>query len=113
MNDRPSLLKNTGTRQNAVAIRLTGTKSNRSAIGARCMIEAGGHKQIADVISGGSYYSQSSLTLYFGLGKTDKIDRIEVRWPSGQKQTWSSLGANRLLDLTEGAEAVRERAFTR
>jgi hypothetical protein len=113
MNDRPSLLKNTGPRQNAVAIRLTGMKSNRSAIGARCMVEAGGHKQIADVVSGGSYYSQNSLTLYFGLGKTDKIDRIEVRWPSGQKQTWSSLEANRILDLTEGSDTVKGRPFAR
>jgi hypothetical protein len=113
MNEHPSLLKNVSPRQNGIAIRLTGTKSNRSAIGARCMLEAGGRKQIAEVASGGSYYSQSSLTLYFGLGKADKVDRVEVSWPSGQKQTWSSLGANRILDLTEGADTVRERPFTR
>src|SRR5439155_18847710 len=113
MNDRPALLKNVGPRQNAVAIRLTGTRSNRSAIGARCTIEAGGRKQIADVVSGGSYYSQSALTLHFGLGKADKIDRIEVNWPAGGKQVWSSLGANRVFDITEGADAVRERPFER
>src|SRR5207244_1444096 len=64
MNDRPTLLKNEGPRQNAVAILLEGTRSNRSAIGARCTIEAGGRKQIADVTGGGSYYSQSAFTLY-------------------------------------------------
>ena len=74
MNDRPSLLKNTGPGQNSVAITLTGTKSNRSAIGARVTIEAGGRKQVAEVVGGGSYYSQSALTLYFGLAKSEKID---------------------------------------
>ncbi|HEY3840143.1 MAG TPA: CRTAC1 family protein, partial [Bryobacteraceae bacterium] len=63
MNDKPTLLKNVGQRQNAIAITLTGTKSNRSAIGARCTVETGGRKQIAEVVSGGSYFSQNSFTL--------------------------------------------------
>ena len=50
MNERPALLKNTGPRQNAIAITLTGTRSNRSAIGARCTIEAGGRRQMAEVV---------------------------------------------------------------
>jgi hypothetical protein len=111
MNDRPALLKNVGARQNAIAITLTGTRSNRSAIGARCTIEAGGRKQIADVIGGGSYYSQSSLTLYFGVGKAEKIDRIEVRWPAGGKQSWSAIAPNRTLFITEGKEQFVERPF--
>src|SRR5450432_2894949 len=89
MNDRPSVLKNMGPRRNAVAIALQGTKSNRSAIGARCMVEAGGRKQIGEVMSGGSFYSQNSMTLYFGLGSADKIDRITVRWPAGTTQSWA------------------------
>jgi hypothetical protein len=111
MNDRPTLLKNIGPRQNAIAITLTGTRSNRSAIGARCTIEAGGRRQIADVGSGGSYYSQNSLTLYFGIGKAEKIDRIEVRWPAGGKQSWSSIVPNRTVHITEGSEQFTERAF--
>jgi len=79
MNDKPTMLKNAGPRQHAIAITLTGTRSNRSAIGARCTVEAGGRKRIAEVVSGGSYFSQNSFTLYFGLGKSDKADRIEVR----------------------------------
>ena len=113
MNDKPSLLKNTGPRQNAVAITLTGTKSNRSAIGARCTVDAGGRKQIADVVSGGSYYSQNSLTLYFGLGKSAKIDRIEVRWPSGDTQVWSDVAANRTVELTEGSEKVASKTWVK
>ncbi len=108
MNDRPSVLKNLGPRRNAVAIALSGTLSNRSAIGARCLVESGGRKQIGEVMSGGSYYSQNSMTLYFGLGSADKIDRIEVRWPSGSTQVWRDLAANRTLILTEGNDSVRD-----
>jgi hypothetical protein len=111
MNDKPTVLKNVGPRQNAIAISLTGTKSNRSAIGARCMIEAGGRKQIAEVVSGGSYFSQNSFTLYFGLGKAEKVDRIEVRWPSGETQSWSGVEGNRTIRLTEGREGIAGRGW--
>src|SRR4051812_32150794 len=111
MNERPTLLKNVGARQNAIAIRLTGTKSNRSAIGARCTVEVGGRKQMADVVSGGSYYSQSDFTLYFGVGKAEKIERVEVRWPTGAKQAWTAVAANRTLHITEGNAKLEERAF--
>jgi hypothetical protein len=107
MNDKPTLLKNVGPRQNAIAITLTGTRSNRSAIGARCTVQAGGRKQIAEVVSGGSYFSQNSFTLYFGLGKSDKLDRIEVRWPAGETQTWPGTSANRSIELTEGTETIK------
>ncbi len=101
MNEKPTLLKNTGPKQNAIAIHLIGKQSNRSAIGARCTIEAGGHKHTQEVVSGGSYLSQSSFTLHFGLAKADKVDRVEVRWPMGETQTWTSVSANRTIELTE------------
>jgi hypothetical protein len=113
MNEKPTLLKNTGPRQNAIAITLTGTRSNRSAIGARCTVEAGGRKQIAEVVSGGSYFSQNSSTLYFGLGKSDKVDRIEVRWPAGQSEKWPGMPANRTVGLTEGSEKIASHAWAR
>jgi hypothetical protein len=90
---------------------LTGTRSNRSAIGARCTIEAGGRKQIAEVVSGGSYFSQNSLTLYFGLGKSAQVDSIEVRWPAGETQAWPAAAANRTLVLTEGRETMTTHAW--
>jgi enediyne biosynthesis protein E4 len=113
MNEKPTLLKNVGPRQNAIAIALTGTKSNRSAIGARCTVEAGGRKQMADVVSGGSYFSQNSLTLYFGLGKAAKVDRLEVRWPAGETQVWMDVAANGTVGLTEGSSKVVSRAWVR
>jgi len=113
MNDKPTLLKNVGLRQNAIAITLTGTRSNRSAIGARCTVEAGGRRQIAEVVSGGSYFSQNSFTLYFGLGKSEKADRIVVRWPAGETQAWTGVSANRTISLTEGSETVASRAWVK
>ncbi len=111
MNDKPTLLKNTGARQNSIAIALTGTHSNRSAIGARCTVEAGGRKQIAEVVGGGSFYSQNSLTLYFGLGKSAKVDRIEVRWPLGETETWRDVAPNRTIELREGDEKMTTRGW--
>jgi len=113
MNDKPTLLKNVGPRQNAIAITLTGTRSNRSAIGASCTVEAGGRKQMAAVVSGGSFFSQNSFTLYFGLGGAEKLDRIEVRWPAGETQAWTGVAANRTVELTEGSPAVAGRAWVK
>jgi hypothetical protein len=111
MNDKPTLLKNVGPRQNAIAIKLTGTLSNRSAIGALCTVEAGGRRQIAEVVSGGSYFSQNSFVLYFGLGKSEKVDRIEVRWPAGDRQAWPGTPANRTIELIEGSQTVASHAW--
>ncbi|HLH17553.1 MAG TPA: CRTAC1 family protein [Bryobacteraceae bacterium] len=109
MNATPSLLKNTGARQNFLSVALTGTQSNRSAIGARVTVEAGGGRQVDEVMSGGSFYSQNEMALYFGLGQASAADRIEVRWPSGKVQTWRNVAANRRLAITEGEEEVRPR----
>jgi hypothetical protein len=111
MNEKPALLKNTGPRQNAIALALTGARSNRSAIGARCTVEVNGRKQIADVVSGGSYYSQSAFTLYFGVGKATRVDRIEVRWPSGEKQSWTDVTVNQTIHITEGREQFKSAPF--
>jgi enediyne biosynthesis protein E4 len=111
MNDRPSVLKNVGPRQNALAVRLTGTVSNRSAIGARIAVEVAGHRQMAEVMSGGSYFSQSSFTQYFGVGKAGKVDRVEVRWPNGAVQKWIDVQVNRTILLTEGREPFEQKPF--
>ena len=107
MNQAPALLKNRGTHRNGVAVRLTGTKSNRDAIGARVTVEARGRRQIQEVASGGSYFSQNSMTLYFGLGAAESVDRIEVAWPGGEVQRWGPVVAGRTLLLTEGSDAVK------
>ncbi len=111
MNQVPSVLKNMGSHRNAVAIKLSGVRSNRSAVGARCTIEADGRRQIQEVMSGGSYYSQNSLTLYFGLGRSERIENMTIRWPSGTIQKWSGIAGNRTLLIREDSEEVKSKPW--
>jgi hypothetical protein len=108
MNAEPSLLRNDAPRQNWITVKLTGVKSNRSAIGARVTVEAAGHRQIDEVMSGGSFYSQNDLALHFGLGKATVIDRLAVRWPSGEAQEWKKVAANHRLAIVEGNPTIAE-----
>jgi enediyne biosynthesis protein E4 len=103
MNSTPSLLKNLGPRQNFLSVALAGTKSNRSAIGARVTVQTPGRRQIDEVMSGGSYYSQNDMALYFGLGKAVVVDRLEIRWPSGEVQEWKGVPANQSVLIKEGS----------
>jgi hypothetical protein len=88
--------------RNWAALQLTGVASNRSAIGARVTLTAGGATQVSEVRGGGSYYSQNDLRQHFGLGAATSIDRVQVRWPTGREEVWTSVEINRLVTLTEG-----------
>ncbi len=101
MSERPTVLKNEGPRQNWIRIELIGTRSNRSAIGARVTVEAGGRKQLDEVRAGGSYYSQHELPLHFGLGPVAKPDRVLIEWPSGAREEIKAPKANETLRVTE------------
>ena len=102
MSEPPSLLKNeTPGANHWLKLKLTGTKSNRSAIGARVFLTAGGRRQRQEVLSQSSFYSQSDLRLHFGLGTASTAD-VEIRWPSGLTEFHSGLTANRIVALTEG-----------
>ena len=106
MNSTPSLLKNQGPHQNFLSVALAGAKSNRSAIGARVTVQSAGRRHIDEVMSGGSYYSQNDMTLYFGLGKASVVDRLEIRWPSGAVQEWKDIAVNQRLIITEGSSKL-------
>ncbi len=84
------------------ALQLVGVTSNRSAIGARVKLTAGGATQVGEVRGGGSYYSQNDLRVHFGLGGAASIDRVEVRWPGGREELWTGVETNRVVTLTEG-----------
>jgi enediyne biosynthesis protein E4 len=101
MNDAPSLLKNDGRHGHFLNLQLTGTKSNRSAIGARATLSVAGRRMTDEVMSGGSYYSQSSLTLHFGLGDAAAVDGIEIRWPNGAMQKIGKIAADQLVKISE------------
>ncbi len=85
-----------------VKVRLRGTTSNRDGLGATVRVKSGGTTltQFQDGKSG--YLSQSALPLYFGLGDAERVDSIEVLWPSGRKQTVTSgLATNKLIEVVE------------
>jgi hypothetical protein len=102
--ERPSLLKQrTKPPGNWALLQLVGTRSNRSAIGARVRLTAGGMTQLDEVRSGGNFASQNDLRLHFGLAQAQKIDTLEIQWPSGQKETRSDLPVNQVIVLKEPA----------
>jgi hypothetical protein len=103
-NEPPTLFKlATKPQGNWIIFRLEGTRSNRSAIGARVRITTGKHVQIDEVRSGGSYLSQNDLRLHFGLGNATIIDRVEIDWPSGTREIQTGVPINRIVALREPA----------
>ncbi len=103
MNERPSLLRNSGSGNHFASLRLVGSKSNRSAIGARVTLYSGGRGQVQEVRSGSTFLSQSDLRLHFGLGRSDRVDRVEIEWPfAGVKETVAGFKADEFVTITEG-----------
>jgi enediyne biosynthesis protein E4 len=103
VNAVPELLRcDSGTRNNWIKVKAIGVKSNRSGIGARirCVTEQG--SQIDEVRSGGSYYSQNDLRVHFGLGSSERVKMLEIRWPSGQVDTINDIAGNRVVQVREG-----------
>ncbi len=110
MNDTPTLLRNDGGNGNRwLKLKLVGTRSNRSGIGARVRVVAGSHAQTDEVRSGGSYISQNDLRLHFGMGPAARADLVEVRWPSGQVDTLKDVETNQTIRVKEGAGLRYER----
>jgi enediyne biosynthesis protein E4 len=103
VHDTPDLfrLDRTGGRH-WLAVKLIGTESNRSAVGARVRLITAGGVQVQEIRGGGSYYSQNDLRLHFGLGDANAIERLEVRWPNGREEWWTALAADRYHTLKEG-----------
>ncbi len=85
-----------------LTLRLEGTRSNRDAIGALIKITVGGRTQIAQRLGGGSYLSANDARLHFGLGANDRVDEVEVQWPSGRNDRWQSLLSGTGYALREG-----------
>ena len=109
MGETPSLLRNDGgNKQNWIKIKLIGTKCNRTAIGARVRVVIGTHSQIDEVHSGSSVMSQGDLRLHFGLGKSEFVDLIEVKWPTTQKlERFTKVKANQIITIREGSGIIK------
>jgi len=89
-----------------VQFKTIGTLSNRAGIGTSITLEADGRTQVDEVCAGSGYASQNSLTLHFGLGETEQIDRLTVRWPNGLTEVYEDLVVDQKYILTEGESIV-------
>jgi hypothetical protein len=86
----------------SLRMKLVGTKSNRDGIGATVKVTSGGETQTQMMRSGSSYLSASELVLTFGLGQREKVETLEIRWPSGQVEQLKNVAGGQTVTLTEG-----------
>jgi tetratricopeptide (TPR) repeat protein len=110
-DDAPSLLRNDGGNSaHWLKLRLVGRRSNRDGIGARLRLMAAGKRQVREMRLTAGYYSSHDPRLHFGLGTAERVDELEVLWPSGVRQTFSGLPADRLatIDEVDGLVALDE-----
>lgn len=82
-------------------LELEGTASNRSAIGAEARVFWNGQQQLQQVSGGSGFCSQNQRRLHFGLGRATAVDRVEIRWPSGRKQTVTAPKVDQILKVKE------------
>ena len=102
-DEEPNLYRNVlPTGAHWVTFILEGTKSNRFAIGAQVRLSAGGKTYLQYVNGGNGFAAQSTTRVHFGLGSLAKIDSVEVRWPSGLRQTFSVPAVDHIYAIVEG-----------
>ena len=102
LDDAPVILRNMGTPHHWLGISLTGSRSNRSAVGARVTVtNLAGQKQIFDAGTAGSYLSSNDPRIVAGLGNSRGVRSVEVRWPSGRVQTIANPQIDRYIRITE------------
>jgi enediyne biosynthesis protein E4 len=112
--DPPLLLHNSGGNGNHfLNFKLLGTKSNRDGMGARIRVVAGSLSQIREIAGGGSYLSQSDLRANFGMGKFARADTVEVKWPSGLRQVFQNVEANKFYEIREGGSGLELQRIVR
>jgi hypothetical protein len=92
-----------------IRLELRGTRSNRDAVGAKVTLHVANRKLVRHRKGGGSYCSAHDPRLLVGLGSSRKVEKVEVRWPSGTIQQFGPLEADRGYRLTEGSDKVEGR----
>jgi hypothetical protein len=113
LNEPPSLLRNDVTGGGHwVKVKLIGVKSNRSAIGAHVTVKYGARVQAQEVLAQASYLSVNDPRLHFGMGDVRVAD-LDVRWPSGKRQSFAKVEADQLLTINEETGIVPSRGFVR
>ena len=104
--DSPVILRNEGSANHWLEVFLIGTKSNRDGIGAVLKLNSGGIVQVDQAKGGTSYMSASDPRIHFGLGKRNKIDSLQITWPSGQVDKLTSVPVDTIIAVKEGAGMV-------
>jgi len=108
------LLRNDGgNTQNALAVRVVGTKANRDGIGTRLRLTAGGRTQVREIRTGSSYLSQSDVRAHFGLGGAGVVDRLEIRWPGGRVEILEKITVGQIITVAEGQGLQMATPFVR
>jgi hypothetical protein len=112
--DPPLLLHNSGGNGNHfLNFKLVGTKSNRDAMGARIRVLTGSVSQIREIAGGGSYLSQSDLRAHFGLGRATRAEIVDVKWPSGLRQVFHDVDADKFYLIEEGKDQLGPQRIAR
>jgi len=101
VDDTPTLLRNDSRDGNWVMVAVRSQGLNRFGVGARLVLEAGGRRQMREIRAGSSFLSMSQLEAHFGLADADRVDRLEVRWPSGQVREFDDVPVNHFLTVHE------------
>jgi enediyne biosynthesis protein E4 len=105
MGDRPFLIQNRDKSGNHwLKLNLEGTRSNRDGFGAQVSLTAGGKTCYQEARCPVGFLTQSDKRLHFGLGKASTVDKIEIRWPSGQRQELANVAADQILKVKEPGE---------
>jgi enediyne biosynthesis protein E4 len=111
---RPNLLINDGgNAANGLMVQAVGTTSNRSGIGTKLTLTTGERRQVREVQSGSSYLAQNDLRAHFGLGRAERADRLEIRWPDGSTEVVENLAANQLVTVRQGQGIVSRAPLAR
>jgi enediyne biosynthesis protein E4 len=106
LKGEPMILRPEATANHWISFALEGVKSNRLALNARIRATASDLVQTGEVFSGGSYLSQHDLRIHFGLGRHERLDKAEIRWPDGAVETLTGLAADRFYAVREGAGVI-------
>ena len=87
-----------------VEVRLRGIESNNRAIGARAIAEANGKTIVRDLFAPNGFMGQGPARLNIGVGTADRIDKLTIRWPTGQRQVFENLPVDCVINIVEGAK---------
>ncbi len=99
------------TMNHRVRIELTGTRSNRAAIGSRVVLRCGERTITRDLFPANGFLGQSPVELLIGVGQATRIDELLIRWPTGETQTLTDLPVDTRLQITEGEAAYHSLSF--